>query len=270
MTFDQDSERSVASVSGDLSASEVGAREADLRAGLEDLAGVVAGAATLQQLLDQVAVSAVHAIPHAEGVGISLLRVDQPGRRVQSLAASHPFVERVDAIQYEVVDEGPCITAAAERRAVRTGNVSADSRWPRFGPRVGRLGVHSVLSLPMLMPNGTVVGAINTYSHSRDTFDEHAATVGLLFAAPAALAVHNAQVLEQAQSRAAQLQAALGSRAIIDQAIGIIRSRSGATADEAFARLRDISQSENVKLTLVAERVVEEAVRRARARHTGS
>ncbi len=119
----------------------------------------------------------------------------------------------------------------------------------------------------MLLPDGTVVGAINTYSYSRDGFDEHAIHVGMLFAAPAGLAVHNAQVLAHAQARATQLQAALGNRAVIDQAIGIIRSRTGATADEAFARLREISQGENVKLSLVAERVVEEAVRRARARH---
>ena len=53
---------------------------------------------------------------------------------------------------------------------------------------------------------------------------------------------------------------------MIDQAVGILRSRSGGTADEAFARLTHISQTENVKLSAVAERLVEEAVRRARAR----
>jgi GAF domain-containing protein len=253
-----------------LSASEVESRQADLKEGLDDLAGIVAGAATLEQLLSQVAESAVHAIPHADGVGICLLRPDQPANRVQALTTSHPFVTKVDAIQYEIVDEGPSITAAAERLPVRTGNLTADPRWPRFGPRVGRLGVHSVLSLPMLLPDGTVVGAINTYSRSRDGFDEHATHVGMVFAAPAGLAVHNAQVLAHAQARATQLQAALGGRAVIDQAIGIIRSRIGATADEAFARLREISQGENVKLSLVAERIVEEAVRRARARHANS
>jgi GAF domain-containing protein len=270
MTPEQESGRPIGAPSTRPSESDIETREADLHAGLDDLASVVAGAATLEQLLDQVAVSAVHAIPDADGVGICLLRLDRADTRVQALATSHPFVERVDAIQYDVLDEGPCITAAADRAPIRTGDISADKRWPRFGPRVGRLGVQSVLSLPMLMPDGTVVGAINTYSHERDRFDEHAVKVGLLFAAPAGLAVHNAQVLTQAQTRAAQLQAALGSRAIIDQAIGIVRSRSGATADEAFGRLREISQAENVKLSLVAERVVDDAVRRARERHTRS
>ena len=56
------------------------------------------------------------------------------------------------------------------------------------------------------------------------------------------------------------------SRAVIDQAIGIIRARSGVDASEAFDRLARMSQKENVKLSLLAERLVEEAVRRARAR----
>jgi GAF domain-containing protein len=262
---DADRDRPVATLT-DVSGSEIEARAADLHAGLRDLAGVVAGAVTLERLLERVAESAVHAIPNAEGVGVSLLRLDTDENQVQALAASHPFVVEVDAIQYDLVNEGPCIVAAQQRVPVRTGNVTADVRWPRFGPRVGRLGVHSALSLPMLIPDGAVVGAINAYAHSRDAFDDHALTVGELFAAPAGLAVHNAQVLAQAQARAAQLQAALGSRAVIDQAIGIIRSRSGADAEEAFARLREISQAENMKLAVVAERIVEEAVRRARAR----
>jgi AmiR/NasT family two-component response regulator len=57
---------------------------------------------------------------------------------------------------------------------------------------------------------------------------------------------------------------------VIDQAIGLLRGRTGGTAEEAFARLREISQSEHTKLVDVAQRIVDEAVRRARARHSGS
>jgi AmiR/NasT family two-component response regulator len=78
--------------------------------------------------------------------------------------------------------------------------------------------------------------------------------------------VYNAQLLANAQDRTLRLQRALDSRSVIDQAIGIIRSRSGGTAAEAFERLAHISQSENIKLHAVAEGLVEEAVRRARAR----
>ena len=67
-----------------------------------------------------------------------------------------------------------------------------------------------------------------------------------------------------------QLQTALSSRPVIDQAIGILRSRSGESADAAFSRLRVISQHENRKLTDVAHSVVEEAASRARARRSGA
>jgi AmiR/NasT family two-component response regulator len=69
----------------------------------------------------------------------------------------------------------------------------------------------------------------------------------------------------QARQRAEQPQRALGSRSVVDQAIGIIRGRSGASAEEAFDQLVKISQDENVKLHVVAEQVVDISVRRARA-----
>jgi len=80
------------------------------------------------------------------------------------------------------------------------------------------------------------------------------------------VSVYNAQLLANAQERTIRLHRALDSRSVIDQAIGIIRSRSGGSADEVFERLTHISQTENIKLNAVAERLVEEAVRRARAR----
>lgn len=70
-----------------------------------------------------------------------------------------------------------------------------------------------------------MIGAINAYAKNRDTFGEHAVRLGSQFAKPAAVSVHNAQLLANAQERTTRLQRALDSRAVIDQAIGIIRSR---------------------------------------------
>jgi GAF domain-containing protein len=240
---------------------------ADLQASLSDLGGLVAGTLGLEQLLSQVAGFAAHAIPGADGAGVTLLQVDRPDNRVQAMAASTGFVTEIDQIQYVALNEGPCITAARERRTVRSGSLGGDPLWPHFGPRVGRLGVHSVLSLPLLLPD-QVVGAINVYAHAKDVFDDHATDMGERFAAPAAVAVHNAQILAQAQALTQQLQHALTSRPIIDQAIGILLSRTGGTTEEAFTRLRTISQSEHTKLAAVAQHVVDEAIHRARARHT--
>ena len=91
--------------------------------------------------------------------------------------------------------------------------------------------------------------------------------LGSQFAGPAAVSVYNAQLLaERAGAEPNSCSGRWSSRAVIDQAIGIIRSRSGGDAEEAFDRLTRISQSENVKLHVVAEQLVDEAVRRARAR----
>ena len=252
-----------------LSPDQASADASDLQASLGKLAGLVTGSFGLPELLERVAIFAAHAIPGAEGAGVTLLRLDRADARVEALAASHPFVAEIDEIQYVTLNEGPCITAALEARTVRSGSLGGEKMWPRFGPRVGRLGIHSALSLPLLIP-GQVVGAINVYARGKDVFDDHAAELGELFAAPAAVAVHNAQILTQALALTVQLQTALASRPMIDQAIGLLRGRTGGTAEEAFARLRAISQSEHTKLADVAQHIVDEAVRRARSRHTNS
>ncbi|MEO6702382.1 MAG: GAF and ANTAR domain-containing protein [Jatrophihabitantaceae bacterium] len=252
-----------------LSPAQAHADELDLRASLSDLASLVTSTMDLAEVLARVATFAAHAIPGADGAGVTLLRIGPDDNRVEALAASAPFVEEIDNLQYHVLNEGPCISAALERRTVRSGSLGGEQLWPRFGPRVGRLGVHSVLSLPLLLTD-QVVGAINVYAHAKDVFDDHAVELGELFAVPAAVAVHNAQVLAQALALTTQLQAALSSRPVIDQAIGLLRGRSGGNADEAFAGLRAISQRENTKVSQVAQRIVDEAVRRARARKPDS
>ncbi len=251
---------------GSLTAERASADDADLQSSLADLAGLGTSTLGLSELLAQVATYAANAIPGADGAGVTLLRVDRPDNRVEALAASHPFVSEIDEIQYVTVNEGPCITAALERRTVRTGSLGGEKMWPRFGPRVGRLGIHSALSLPLLLPEQTV-GAINVYARGKDVFDDHAQRLGELFAAPAAVAVHNAQILTQALMLTGQLQTALTTRPVIDEAVGLIRGRTGATSEEALARLREMSQSEHIKMSEVAHRMVDEAVRRARARH---
>jgi GAF domain-containing protein len=233
----------------------------ELRSSLVALSQLATGQMELADVLTRVAEFAVAAIPGAEGGGLTLLEKDHH----DTIVATAAFVSQVDAIQYGI-GEGPCITAAAEGRTLRSGSLGTDRQWPRFGPRVARLGVHSALSIPLVTQAG-VLGAMNIYAHEHDAFDEHAASIGELFSAPAAIAVQNAQVLAQTKRLAAQLQNALTNRATIDHAIGIVMSRVGCGPDEAFGRLRQMSQNENQKLHVVALHVVGEAVRRARARH---
>jgi transcriptional regulator with GAF, ATPase, and Fis domain len=250
-----------AGVNSDAAEMHAATEDDDLRESLLALGQLATGQMQLAEVLTRVAEFAVAAIPGADGAGLTLIEAG----RTDTIVASAPFVAEVDAIQYGI-EEGPCITAAAEARTVRSGSLGGDRQWPRFGPRVGRLGVHSVLSIPLLTPEG-VLGAMNVYARRHDAFDEHAALIGELFAAPAAIAVQNAQVLAQARRLAAQLQAALTSRSTIDQAMGIVMSRVGCGPDEAFDRLRQISQRENKKLHAIAQNICDEAIRGARARH---
>jgi GAF domain-containing protein len=238
-------------------------RDAQLFSSLAALARLATEEISLATMLASVAEFAVRAIPGADGAGLTLLHDAAPA----TVVASADFVQEIDDIQYGI-GEGPCITAAAEGRTVHSGSLGVDEAWPRFGPRASALGVHSVVSLPLLV-DGTTIGAINVYAHVTDAFDADAVHLGESFAVPAAVAAQNASALASARQLAAQLEAALDSRAIIDQAMGIVMSRSGCTSLEAFDKLRAASQRENRKVSSIAEQIVLEAVRRARARHTG-
>lgn len=237
------------------------AEEADLRDSLAALSRLASGKLDLESLLTQVAEYAVHAIPGADGAGLTLIERDRP----DTVVATDPFVTEIDDIQYGM-GQGPCISAVAEARPVLSRSLGGDSRWPRFGGRIARLGVHSVVSLPLVTPDG-VVGAMNVYARAKNVFDERAAQLGMVFAAPAAIAVQNAHALAQTRRLAEQLQVALETRGVVDRAIGIMMSRTGGTEAEAMNRLRELSQAEHRKLAVVARGIVDEAVRKANARH---
>jgi GAF domain-containing protein len=237
----------------------------DLETGLAGLAGLVSGSGELSTTLVHIAQFAVRAIPSADGAGLTMLESDRP----QTVVATSPWVTEVDDVQYALA-EGPCVSAVAQGGTFTSGNLGGEALWPRFGPRAGRLGVHSALSLPLQQDDGRPIGALNVYARSRDAFDQHAIALGEAFARPAAVSVANARALAQAERLVEQLEQALTSRAEIDQAIGILISRTGASATEAFAVLRARSQTDGTKLAGVAHQLVTEASARARARRSAS
>ena len=251
----------------ELTVQETDSDDNDVTAAVRGLAGLVADVEDLDEVLGRIAGFAVSCIPGSDGAGATLIQQAKSGPpKVVAWAVTEPLVREIDHLQYDICGEGPCLTSMASGRPILSGSLGSDTRWPRFGGRVARLGVHSALSLPLIV-QGEVVGCLNIYARERDVFTQHAFRLGAEFAVPAAVSVHTVQKLRAAHLQAEQLRLALDSRAVIDQAIGIIRSRAGGTGPEAFQRLRQISQAENVRLAVVAERLVEEAVRRAQSRH---
>lgn len=233
--------------------------DGDLEGSLHALARIASGQLDLESTLVQVATLVVRAIPGADGAGLTLLEID----RADTIVATDDFVREVDAIQYGI-RQGPCISAASEGATMMSGSLGGDRRWPTFGGRVARLGVHSVISLPLPTADG-VVGAMNVYAHAKDAFDQRAAELGELFAVPAAIAVQNAQALAEAQRLVQQLQAAVSTRGVVDRAVGIMISRGGGTELEALERLRATSMNERRPLAVVAQHLVDAAIRRNRA-----
>ena len=197
--------------------------DADLATSLSGLSELLTGHQPLGETLTHIAEFAVQAIPGADGAGLTMLEDE----RAQTVVASAEFVHAVDDVQYGL-GEGPCLLAVESRRTQTSGSLGGESRWPRFGPRVGRMGVHSVLSLPLLLPD-RVVGALNVYAHAKDAFGLDAVRIGEMFARPAAVSVHNAHLLARSRRITGQLEEALTSRTVIDQAIGIVMSRTGAS-----------------------------------------
>ena len=249
----------------ELSAAQLQADELDLNAGLAGLATIVAGACSVDEMLSQVAQFAVQSIPGADGAGVTLIHPGHRDPRIQAWSVTTEFVRVIDTLQYEELHEGPCISCMQSGRPAVSGSLGSDRRWPHFGGRVARMGVHSVLALPLTVGD-QVIGAINSYAHSRDAFAEHAVQLGTaVLRTRGGLGVQRAAAGQHPATHGATAAGA-AHRAVIDQAIGIVRSRSGGTAQEAFERLTRISQKEHIKLAEVAERLVDEAVRRARAR----
>ncbi len=143
-----------------MSTAQREADEVDLHAGLRGLAGIVAGARGVFELLGEVAEFAAHAIPGVDGAGVALIDAGEGRPTLQTTAATAEFVHEIDAVQYDELHEGPCITCMQSRRATVSGSLGSDSRWPHFGGRVARMGVHSALSLPLIVGEH-VIGAIN-------------------------------------------------------------------------------------------------------------
>lgn len=253
----------------EMSSAQKGSDEIDLHAGLRGLARMVSGARDVIELLCQVAEFAADAIPGVDGASVALVNEGKGLPVLQTASATAGFVHDIESFQYNELGEGPCITCVHTGRPTVSGSLAADERWPRFGGRVGRMGVHSALSLP-LMVGEQLIGAINCYAKTHNAFGEHAVQLGTQFAEPAAVSIYNAELLAEARARAEKLEEALDNRALIDQAIGIIRSRTGITHEVAFSRLVQMSQNGNLKLRVVAARLVEDAVRRAQARRTQS
>jgi GAF domain-containing protein len=227
---------------------------------LFEVASLFADSVPLDKTMQRLVAYALDLIRSADGAVVTLLEDGRPGITV----ATDDLVARADQV-HAVVGEGPAHIAREARRLVTSPSLGGDPAFPRFGSRVARLGLHSVVCTPLTLPD-TFMGVITIYSRSKHAFGEGDVRVLQRYARPAAVVARNAQVLASSQRQIEQLNEALRIRPVVDQAIGIIRSRTGTSEAEAFDRLRKISQTRHAKVADVASELVEAAVRYAQDR----
>ena len=194
------------------------------------------------------------ALPNAEMAGIALLGED--GRPTTGVFTDEQAPE-IDSAQYES-GNGPCLDAWRHGRVVRLDDMeSGAEQYPEFAQAAQAHGVESSLSLP-LVAGGRGMGALNMYARKPQGFTEDDEAIGLTLAAAAAIVLANANAYWETSQLSEQLTEAMRSRAVIEQAKGILMGRSPELGpDEAFDVLRRASQRENVKLREIAQRMVE-------------
>lgn len=163
----------------------------------------------------------------------------------------------IDQAQYRE-DKGPCLDAWRGNVVLRVPRVrDAAQTYPGFAAACLQHGVQSTLSLPM-RGGDVALGAMNLYSRSEDGFTEQDESLGTDLAAAGAAVLLNISAYWTAFDLSAQLNEAMASRAVIEQAKGMLMAQSPAlTAEVAFTLLRAASQRENVKLREIAARIVE-------------
>ncbi|SFF50620.1 GAF and ANTAR domain-containing protein [Blastococcus tunisiensis] len=148
--------------------------------------------------------------------------------------------------------EGPCLHAATTGELTEVPDMRTEQRWPGYIVRAAERGALSSLSIPLPVSEG-IQGALNVYAREVDAFDEESRTAGRQFAPYAGVAVSNMYAYQSAQNLADNLRTALDSRAVIDQAKGILMERHKLTADQAFQVLARVSMQTNTKLRTVAD-----------------
>ena len=140
---------------------------------------------------------------------------------------------------------------------IEIADARTDPRWPDYMPRAAEHGALSSLSVPLAIDEDErVSGALNIYAREPHAFDEDSRSAATRFAPYAAVAAGNLHAYQSARDRADNLQTALETRGVIDQAKGILMDRHKLTADQAFQVLAQMSMKGNRKLHTVADELV--------------
>jgi anti-anti-sigma factor len=195
---------------------------------------------------------AVTAVSGAEAASVTV----KSAGHAMCVASSDALAESVGALEIQL-GEGPSVDSLRSGRRQFSRSLVTERRWPEFANRALYSGVASVMAEP-LPANGTTFGALTLYSTKENAFDDRSFGEAAGLGSRGAVVIANSNLYWQATELADQLKEALESRAVIDQAKGVIMAREGISPEEAFALLLKASQTGNVKVRDIAVRLVQE------------
>jgi hypothetical protein len=229
------------------------ARLDDVSSALEQLGEVLAADGDLGALLQRTSELVIRAVPGARMASITILQDGEPA----TVACTDDRVYYLDADQYRS-GAGPCLEAADTRKVVRVDLDEASDRWPTFTAAARKVGVVDYLAAPLYVGNAHA-GALNLYSDVPHGFDEIDSALVEIYANAAEAVLTAFARYQNARTLATNLREALESRAVIDQAKGVLMSTHQIDADQAFALLARRSQQENVKVRELAVQIMRQA-----------
>ena len=196
------------------------------------------------------------AIAGAEATSITLIRDD----RAFTAAFDGQIAMDADEMQY-ARGYGPCLDAGRSGEVFLVPDMRVEERWPDYARHVQDLGVAASLSIPLPF-QGATIGALNNYALLPHAFGEADVRLAEEVAAFVAIAVANAEASARATDDVQNMRRAMDSRAVIEQAKGILMERYKVTPDQAFTLLTHASQRTNVKLRDIAEELTATGVLR--------
>ncbi len=193
--------------------------------------------------------AARNSVPDFGHVGISTL--DKHGN-LRTRASTCDLVKTLDSIQYGL-GQGPGLDTLRQSdvHVVTAPDIRHDQRWPRYVPAAVDEGVRSQLAVKLYVDDEGTLGSMNFYSTTSEKIDPDAEQIADLFAAHAAIALDNARERQN-------LNAALQSRKVIGQAIGIVMERHEMNEERAFDFLVRASSTSNTKLRDIAQALVDQ------------
>jgi GAF domain-containing protein len=227
-----------------------------LRQALDQLADLRTSPVSVEEALDRVVASA-DALFGVDGTALMLVDRDQV---LRNLAVSDRRAALLEELQAEH-GEGPCVDAFDGKQPVAADDLARDDRWPRFGPAAVDRGLRAVLASPIPYSQ-QAVGVVAVFAGGPHPWTQAEREAIVAFTELVAMLVLNAMEASERGRLAAELQVALDSRVVIEQAKGVLVGRHGLTTREAFERLRRQARDQRRPLAAVARAVVSAAEHR--------